>query len=120
MIASLIPTPRLHYLVTGYTPFTFAGAPDEQQHLAPRKTSVLDVMQRLLQVKNMMWPMTEKNKASSDYPHCYMSILNIIQGTHHHKLKKLTNQSNDCRTVPLLHSRHGTVARKRYGTESAQ
>ena len=82
MIASLIPTPRLHYLVTGYTPFTFADTPDEQLGLNIRKTSILDVMQRLLQVKNMMWPMTEKNKSQPEHNHCYISILNVIQGSY--------------------------------------
>ena len=81
MIASLIPTPRLHYLVTGYTPFTFADTPDEQLGLNIRKTSVLDVMQRLLQPKNMMWPMSnDKNISQPTHNHCYISILNVIQG----------------------------------------
>ena len=40
-----------------------------------RKTTVLDVMRRLLQPKNMMvsTPVTR-------HEHCYISILNIIQG----------------------------------------
>ncbi|CAG2213772.1 TUBG [Mytilus edulis] len=49
LIASLIPTPRLHYLMTGYTPLTTAA-----QVASVRKTTVLDVMRRLLQPKNMM------------------------------------------------------------------
>ena len=49
LIASLIPTPRLHYLMTGYTPLH-----TDQQTAAIRKTTVLDVMRRLLQPKNMM------------------------------------------------------------------
>ena len=49
LIASLIPTPRLHYLMTGYTPLH-----TDQQTAAVRKTTVLDVMRRLLQPKNMM------------------------------------------------------------------
>lgn len=39
-----------------------------------RKTTVLDVMRRLLQPKNMMVSST------ADKRHCYISILNIIQG----------------------------------------
>ena len=46
LIASLIPTPRLHYLMTGYTPLTT----DTHQVASIRKTTVLDVMRRLLQV----------------------------------------------------------------------
>jgi len=45
LIASLIPTPRLHYLMTGYTPLT-----TDTQVASVRKTTVLDVMRRLLQV----------------------------------------------------------------------
>lgn len=42
-----------------------------------RKTTVLDVMRRLLQPKNRMvsTPTTVANRAA-----CYISILNIIQG----------------------------------------
>lgn len=45
LIASLIPTPRLHFLMTGYTPLT-----TDQKVANIRKTTVLDVMRRLLQV----------------------------------------------------------------------
>lgn len=41
-----------------------------------RKTTVLDVMRRLLQPKNMMVSIAHDRSAS----HCYISILNIIQG----------------------------------------
>ena len=41
-----------------------------------RKTTVLDVMRRLLQPKNMMVSTPVHRQAS----HCYISILNIIQG----------------------------------------
>jgi tubulin gamma len=69
LIASLIPTPRCHFLMTGYTPLTI----DVAQQLNVRKTSVLDVMRRLLQTKNIM-------VSCSTRKGCYMSILNIIQG----------------------------------------
>ncbi|XP_053424869.1 tubulin gamma-2 chain-like [Nycticebus coucang] len=49
LIASLIPTPRLHFLMTGYTPLT-----TDQSVASVRKTMVLDVMRRLLQPKNVM------------------------------------------------------------------
>ena len=49
LIANLIPTPRCHFLMTGYTPLTLEG-----QMASVRKTSVLDVMRRLLHTKNSM------------------------------------------------------------------
>lgn len=46
-----------------------------QQTVNVRKTTVLDVMRRLLQPKNMMVS-TALDKTNH---HCYISILNIIQ-----------------------------------------
>ncbi|KAK6161643.1 hypothetical protein DH2020_005024 [Rehmannia glutinosa] len=46
LLASLIPTPRCHFLMTGYTPLTV-----ERQANVIRKTTVLDVMRRLLQAR---------------------------------------------------------------------
>ncbi|KAG8902298.1 gamma-tubulin, partial [Tulasnella sp. 403] len=89
IIASLIPTPRCHFLSTSYTPFTSESmdkvTPDIvmlpissdvslPQAKNTRKTTVLDVMRRLLQPKNRMVS-TAPSKSS-----CYISILNIIQG----------------------------------------
>lgn len=71
LIGPLIPTPRLHFLMTGYTPLT-----GEKEETSVMKTSVMDVMRRLLQPKNMMVS-TELDRLGS---HCYISILNIIQG----------------------------------------
>ncbi len=71
IIASLIPTPRCHFLMTSYTPFT---GDNIEQAKTVRKTTVLDVMRRLLQPKNRMVS-TTPSKTS-----CYISILNIIQG----------------------------------------
>lgn len=71
ILASLIPTPRCHFLMTAYTPFTG----DNAEHARTvRKTTVLDVMRRLLQPKNRM---VSINPSKSS---CYISILNIIQG----------------------------------------
>ncbi|TFK55014.1 tubulin-domain-containing protein [Heliocybe sulcata] len=71
IIASLIPTPRCHFLITSYTPFTS----DQIDKAKPiRRTTVLDVMRRLLQPKNRMVSTTPSKTA------CYISILNIIQG----------------------------------------
>jgi len=68
LMASLIPTPRTHFLMTGYTPLTTA-----KQLQTVKKTSVIDVMSRLLHQKNLMvsCPIDKGN---------YISILNIIQG----------------------------------------
>ena len=71
IVASLIPTPRCHFLMTSYTPFT---SDNVEQAKTVRKTTVLDVMRRLLQPKNRMVS-TTPSKSS-----CYISILNIIQG----------------------------------------
>ncbi|KAI9141097.1 tubulin gamma chain [Paraphysoderma sedebokerense] len=71
LIASLIPTPRCHFLTTSYTPF---GSEQVEKAKSVRKTTVLDVMRRLLQPKNKMVSTKETKKS------CYISILNIIQG----------------------------------------
>lgn len=71
IVASLIPTPRCHFLMTAYTPFT---GDNIEQAKTVRKTTVLDVMRRLLQPKNRMVSTTPSKKS------CYISILNIIQG----------------------------------------
>ncbi|KAK3718479.1 gamma-tubulin [Vermiconidia calcicola] len=51
IVASLIPTPRCHFLQTSYTPFT---GDNIEAAKTVRKTTVLDVMRRLLQPKNQM------------------------------------------------------------------
>ncbi|KAJ3031595.1 UNVERIFIED_CONTAM: gamma-tubulin [Siphonaria sp. JEL0065] len=71
LLASLIPTPRCHFLTTSYTPFTTDGV---DQSKSVRKTTVLDVMRRLLQPNNRMVSTNPSKKS------CYVSILNIIQG----------------------------------------
>lgn len=68
MLASLIPTPRCHFLMTGYTPLTI-----DRQQATIRKTTVLDVMRRLLHTKNIMVSCSTRRGV-------YISILNIIQG----------------------------------------
>lgn len=76
LIASLIPTPNLHFLMTGYTPLTAESVKGVEYESAIRKTSVLDVMRRLLQPQNMMVSTGVEKKKK----HCYISIVNIIQG----------------------------------------
>lgn len=68
MLASLIPTPKCHFLMTGYTPLTV-----DSQATTVRKTTVLDVMRRLLHTKNIMVSCSTRRGV-------YISILNVIQG----------------------------------------
>ena len=102
LVASLIPTPRCHFLMTGYTPLTVGhtvrsssrGCLRRESRAHPtvgltrttppsppngdsqtsrvQKTTVSDVMRRLLQRQNIMVSTTMKGR--------YISILNIIQG----------------------------------------
>lgn len=65
LISSLVPTPKCHFLMTGYTPLAF------EKNV--QKTSVLDVMNRLLDQKNIM---TNCQIAKG----CFMGLLNVIQG----------------------------------------
>ena len=75
LVASLIPTPRCHFLMTGYTPLTVDEDQSNLTHV--RKTTVLDVMRRLLQPKNIM---VSTGARSRDWDKSkYISILNIIQ-----------------------------------------
>ena len=68
LLAPLVPIPQCHFLMTGYTPLTLMTS-----HQVVRKTSVIDVMSRLLDPKNIMVS-THVDKGM------YISILNIIQG----------------------------------------
>eukprot|EP01059_Diplonema_ambulator_P014208 TRINITY_DN25053_c0_g1_i1.p1 TRINITY_DN25053_c0_g1~~TRINITY_DN25053_c0_g1_i1.p1 ORF type:complete len:217 (+),score=16.59 TRINITY_DN25053_c0_g1_i1:125-775(+) len=97
LIASLIPLPRTHFLMTGYTPLSLdpiSRAGGETSRV--RKTSVLDVITRLLHAKNNMVSVTTTGGA-------YMSIQCIIQGEVdpsevHTSLVRL--QSRDLRFIP--------------------
>lgn len=71
IIASLIPTPRCHFLMTSYTPFT---GDEIDKAKSVRKTTTLDVMRRLLQPKNRLVSTTSTRDS------CYISCLNIISG----------------------------------------
>lgn len=74
LVASLVPTPRCHFLMTGYTPL------NSQAHESntTRKTTVLDVMRKLLQTKNIMVSSNIREKEFSESK--FISILNVIQG----------------------------------------
>ena len=78
LVASLIPTPRCHFLMTGYTPLTVEREESSDARAAlVRKTTVLDVMRRLLQPKNIM---VSAHARAKEYDKSkYISILNIIQ-----------------------------------------
>ena len=127
LMSSLIPTPRLHFLMTGYTPLTVqpdtpnndrntpsregragaagdAGAGGESSQSAPapnqvRKTSVMDVMRRLLQTKNIMVSCSTRKDRG-----CYISILDIIQGevdpTQVHKSLQRIRERQLCSFIP--------------------
>ena len=90
IISPLIPTPKLHFLMTGYTPLSIDSQATNVKKVKKNifkfinklfkynfKTTVLDVMRRLLQPKNMMM---NTGSRESKLNHCYISILNIIQG----------------------------------------
>eukprot|EP01129_Flabellula_baltica_P001049 TRINITY_DN10966_c0_g1_i1.p1 TRINITY_DN10966_c0_g1~~TRINITY_DN10966_c0_g1_i1.p1 ORF type:complete len:448 (-),score=88.66 TRINITY_DN10966_c0_g1_i1:43-1386(-) len=69
LMASLIPTPRMHFLMTAFTPLSISDVPEQQ----PFRTSVLDVMTRLLNHKTYLTDIpTNEGK--------YISLMNIIRG----------------------------------------
>lgn len=87
LVGCLVPTPRLHFLISGYTPIS--GLLDQKQEGVEEqikdqvkqmyefkttvvKTSVLDVMRRLLHPHNCM--------VSCSRDGCYLSLLNIVSG----------------------------------------
>jgi len=78
LLASLIPTPRCHFLMTGYTPLVLTEEHELRQKTRSatvRKTTVLDVVRRLTQPKNIMVSANTRPGTG-----CYISMLNIIQG----------------------------------------
>lgn len=78
LLAALIPVPQCHFLMAGYTPLTLDTAADVAAGAVVRKTTVLDVMRRLLQPKNIM--VSPNARAKDAETSRYISILNIIQG----------------------------------------
>ena len=136
LLASLIPTPRCHFLMTGYTPLTLnqsaanmanpfgdnyygggsmvepsasnVGEENKNMEVAhPQhsevpsgrtKTTVLDVMRRLTQPKNIM---VSANTRGSG---CYISMLNILQGdadpTQIHKALQRIRERELLRFIP--------------------
>lgn len=78
LLASLIPVPQCHFLMAGYTPLTLDSGSEAAGGSIVRKTTVLDVMRRLLQPKNLMVSAHARGKDQDKSR--YISILNIIQG----------------------------------------
>ena len=75
LLASLVPTPRLHFLLAGCTPVSLsAGSEDPEAVARVRKTSVSDVMRRLLQ------PHAALVSCPIQKSGCYLALLNVIQG----------------------------------------
>lgn len=71
IIAALSPLSRCHYVMASYTPF----ATDlDENFKSIRKSSVLDIMRRLLQPKNLLASVGSSRKNS------YLSIFDIIRG----------------------------------------
>jgi tubulin gamma len=68
LLASLIPTPRAHFLIPAFTPLVV-----DSHATDVRKTTVLDVMRRLLQPNNIMTSCPTRRGL-------YVAMLNVIRG----------------------------------------
>ncbi|KAK8826601.1 hypothetical protein WA538_006060 [Blastocystis sp. DL] len=92
LVSALVPQPRLHFLLTSYTPFTI-----DDTVTTVRRTSVGDVMRRLLQNKNLM--VSVNTRAGR-----YVSVLDIIQGVvdpmEVHKSLQRIREQNMQRFIP--------------------
>ena len=75
MISQLVPSPRLHFLLTAFTPLQEYSLTADTITTTPsvRKTSVYDIQRRLLQSKNIMASVNTRYGV-------YLSALNIIEG----------------------------------------
>ncbi|KAJ7186702.1 gamma tubulin [Mycena filopes] len=71
MVTSLIATPRCHFLTTAYTPFT---GRDVVEAKTTRRTTVLDVVRKLLRPRNRMVSSAISSTSA------YISNLCIVQG----------------------------------------
>ncbi|EIE24398.1 tubulin gamma chain [Coccomyxa subellipsoidea C-169] len=86
LVASLIPTPRCHFLMTGYTPLTIERESSAAAAGAVRKTTVLDVMRRLLQPKNIMVSAHARTKEyEKSNHHCLHAAQGEVDPTNVHK-----------------------------------
>ena len=74
LLSALVPTPRCHYLSSACTPLTVEAVEGSVPRApAVRRSSVVDVMRRLLQPKNSMVSSLGRGGR-------YISLMNIIQG----------------------------------------
>lgn len=71
IISSLCPVPNCHYVVPGYTPFSPESVESAR---GSRKTSVYDVLRRLLQPKNLVASLSPSKKSS------YLSLWGMVRG----------------------------------------
>lgn len=71
IVSSVAPIRNCHYLVAGYTPFT-TDTVEKAKIL--RKTTVFDIMRRLLQPKNIMASFTPSRQS------CFISAFNLLRG----------------------------------------
>lgn len=102
LLGSLIPSARCHFLMTGYTPLHLnnAGEPGGAafNEANVRKTTVLDVMRRLTQPKNVMVSADTRSG-------CYISLMNIVSGdnidaTDIHKALQRIRERNALSFIP--------------------
>ncbi len=70
-MSALTPLPANRYILTGYTPFTTDNV-DKAKIM--RKTTIHDVMRRLLQSKNIMASISTSRQS------CYISAFNLLRG----------------------------------------
>lgn len=71
IITSLVVTPKCHFISPGYTPFSRETVDNAK---ITRKTTVFDVLRRLLQPKNSLVTADPSNRS------CYVSALAVLQG----------------------------------------
>lgn len=92
IVAPLVPTPRCHFLITGYTPIAL-----ENLKSTIVRTSVLDVMKSLLDNRNIM---THDGTRNGNY----ISLLNVIQGDvepeNIHKALQRLRERKHCNFIP--------------------
>lgn len=71
IISSVVPIQQCHYLLTSYTPFT---SDNVEKAKISRKTTIHDVMRRLLQPKNILASLSPTRQS------CFISAFNILRG----------------------------------------
>lgn len=72
IVSALTPIRRCHYLLSGFTPFS-GNLVDQAKGL--RKTTVHDIMRRLVQPKNIIASISPTRQS------CFISAFNILRGS---------------------------------------